>query len=119
MVAAINGPTSICSGLSATLTASGGGTYAWSNSLGSAAAVTVSPTTATTYTVTVTNNSCTATASQTVSVQSAPTAVINGASSVCAGSAITLTANGGNTYTWSNGGGTSASACLLYTSRCV
>ena len=108
--AAINGPTSICSGLSATLTASGGGTYAWSNSLGSAAAVTVSPTTATTYTVTVTNNSCTATASQTVSVQSAPTAVINGASSVCAGSSITLTANGGNTYTWSNGGGTNASA---------
>jgi hypothetical protein len=110
VVAAINGPTTICSGLSATLTASGGGTYAWSNSLGSAAAVTVSPTTATTYTVTVTNNSCTATASQTVSVQSAPTAVINGASSVCAGSSITLTANGGNTYTWSNGGGTSASA---------
>jgi hypothetical protein len=110
VVAAINGPTSICSGLSATLTASGGGTYAWSNSLGSAAAVTVSPTTATTYTVTVTNNSCTATASQTVSVQSAPTAVINGASSVCAGSSITLTANGGNTYTWSNGGGTNASA---------
>jgi hypothetical protein len=110
VVAAINGPTTICSGLSATLTASGGGTYAWSNSLGSAAAVTVSPTTATTYTVTVTNNNCTATASQTVSVQSAPTAVINGASSVCAGSSITLTANGGNTYTWSNGGGTSASA---------
>jgi hypothetical protein len=37
---------------------------------------------------------------------------IAGASSVCAGSvcSITLTANGGNTYTWSNGGGTSASA---------
>jgi hypothetical protein len=110
VVAAINGPTTICSGLSATLTASGGGTYAWSNALGSAAAVTVSPTTATTYTVTVTNNNCTATASQSVSVQSAPTAVINGASSVCAGSSITLTANGGNTYTWSNGGGTNASA---------
>jgi hypothetical protein len=116
VVAAINGPTTICSGLSATLTASGGGTYAWSNSLGSAAAVTVSPTTATTYTVTVTNNSCTATASQTVSVQSAPTAVINGASSVCAGSSITLTANGGNTYAWSNGGGNTASATFSPTS---
>jgi hypothetical protein len=110
VVATINGPTTICSGLSATLTASGGGTYAWSNALGSAAAVTVSPTTATTYTVTVTNNNCSATATQTVSVQSAPTAVINGASSVCAGSSITLTANGGNTYTWSNGGGTNATA---------
>ncbi len=36
--------------------------------------------------------------------------MINGASSVCAGSSITLTANGGNTYTWSNSGGNAASA---------
>ncbi len=105
--AAINGPSTICSGLSATLTASGGGTYAWSNAATSSS-TTVTPTAATTYTVTVTNNSCTATASQTVSVQSTPTAVINGASSVCAGSSLTLTANGGNTYSWSNGLGSNA-----------
>ncbi len=99
---AINGPTTICSGLSATLTASGGGTYAWSNSGGSNASATFSPTTNTTYTVTVTGTgNCTATASQTISVQSAPTATIAGPSSVCAGSSVTLTANGGNTYAWS------------------
>ncbi len=100
--ASINGPTTICSGLSATLTASGGGTYNWSNALGTNASVTVSPSSATTYTVTVTGTgNCTATASQTVSVQSAPTATISGATSVCAGGSVTLTANGGNTYTWS------------------
>ena len=101
--ASINGPTTICSGLSATLTASGGGTYNWSNSLGTNAAITVSPTSTTTYTVTVTGTgNCTATASQTVSVQSAPTATISGNTNICNGESTTLTANGGNTYTWSN-----------------
>lgn len=108
-VATINGPTTICAGLSATLTASGGASYAWSNSLGSNAAITVSPTQNTAYTVTVSNGNCTATASQTVSVQSAPTATVSGNTTICNGESTTLTANGGNTYTWSNGlGSTSA-----------
>lgn len=109
VTAAINGPTTICSGLQAALTASGGSSYAWSNGLGSTAAVTVSPTANTTYTVTVTGaGNCTATASQTVSVQSAPTAVISGNTTICSGESTTLTANGGNTYTWGNGLGTNA-----------
>jgi hypothetical protein len=107
--AAINGPTTICSGLSATLTASGGGTYAWGNGLGSNAAITVTPTTTTTYSVTVTGaGNCTATTSQTVSVQSSPTATISGPTALCIGDSITLTANGGNTYAWSNGAATSS-----------
>ncbi|HLP50632.1 MAG TPA: T9SS type A sorting domain-containing protein [Chitinophagales bacterium] len=105
--AAINGPSNICSGLSATLTASGGGTYSWSNSE-TTAAITVTPVSATTYTVTVTANNCTATASQTVSVQNTPTASITGSTSVCAGGSVSLTANGGNTYTWGNGLGTNS-----------
>ncbi|MCW5908281.1 MAG: T9SS type A sorting domain-containing protein [Chitinophagales bacterium] len=112
VTASINGPSTICSGTSATLTASGGGvpiTYQWSNSLGIGSTKTVTPTVATTYTVTVTGSgNCTATASQTVSVQSAPTATISGANTVCAGSSTTLTANGGNTYEWSNSASTSA-----------
>lgn len=107
--AAINGPTTICAGLPATLTASGGGTYNWSNSLGSNAGITVSPTQTTTYTVTVTGaGNCTATATQTVSVQAAPTAVVTGNSTICSGESTTLTANGGNTYTWGNGLGSNA-----------
>jgi len=109
VTAAINGPTTICSGLQATLTASGGTSYAWSNSGGSSASATFTPTQTTTYTVTVTGaGNCTATASQTVSVQSAPTATIAGSTEVCAGSSTTLTANGGNTYTWANGLGGNA-----------
>jgi predicted transcriptional regulator len=101
--AAINGPTTLCAGLSATLTASGGGTYLWSNAA-TTAAITVTPASTTTYTVTVTNaNACTASASQSVSVNASPTASITGTNTVCAGASTSLTANGGNTYTWSNG----------------
>jgi hypothetical protein len=65
--AAVNAsPPSVCAGQSTTLTASGGGTYAWSNGQ-SASSVTVSPAATTTYTVTVTSaEGCTATATQTI-----------------------------------------------------
>lgn len=109
--AAINGPSSICSGLSATLTASGGSSYAWSNNE-TTAAITVTPTSATTYTVTATLSGCTATASQSVSVQSTPVASISGPATVCAGQSVSLTANGGNTYAWSNNLGSNATVSV-------
>ncbi len=59
---------SVCSGVSVTLTASGGASYAWSTS-DNTAETTVSPSTTTSYTVTVTGaNTCTATASKSVTV---------------------------------------------------
>ncbi len=107
--AAINGPTTICTGLSATLTASGGTSYSWSNGLGNTAQITVSPGSNTSYIVTVTDiNNCSATASATVDVTSAPVATISGATQVCAGESVSLTANGGNTYQWANGLGNTA-----------
>ena len=109
-MAAINGPTAICSGLQATLTASGGTGYSWSNGLGTNAQVNVQPTNNTTYTVTVTNaNNCSATAQQTVSVTNAPTASITGPTQICYGYDVILYAHGGNTYTWSGGLGSADS----------
>lgn len=105
--AAINGPSTICSGLPATLTASGGSSYAWSNNE-TTASITVTPTSATTYTVTATLSGCTATASQTVTVQSTPVASISGPATVCAGQSVSLTANGGNSYAWSDNLGSNA-----------
>ncbi|MFN8309596.1 MAG: immunoglobulin domain-containing protein [Chitinophagales bacterium] len=101
----------ICSGASATLTASGGGTYSWSNSGGNAAAATFSPTGITTYTVTVSNANCSATASRLVTVNALPIVTISPASaSICAGSSAVLTASGASTYNWSNSGGNNAAA---------
>jgi len=67
-IASISGLNSVCNGNSTTLTASGGGTYAW-NTGATTAAISVTPVSTTTYTVTVTNASgCTATANRTVTV---------------------------------------------------
>ena len=89
------------------LTATGGGTYAWSGGLGNNATVTVNA--AGTYTVTVTAaNGCTAEKSVTITTDGdIPTIVItpDPATTVltCKIPSISLTATGGASYTWSNG----------------
>jgi len=106
--AAIGGNTSICTGQSTTLTASGGGTYVW-NTGPSTSAITVNPTTNTTYTVTVTGaNGCTNSSSATVTMNSLPVANISGTQTVCAGGSATLNASGGSSYSWSTGATTSS-----------
>jgi hypothetical protein len=58
----------ICQGAPVTLTASGGGTYAWSHGLGSNPVVNVNPMFSTTYIVTVTDQGCSATATASIVV---------------------------------------------------
>lgn len=107
-IVAITGNTSICTGSSTTLTATGGGSYLWSNG-GTTSAITVSPpNTTTTYTVTVTSASgCITTASTTVTVGNTFAPTITGNTSICVGSSSTLSTSGGGTYAWSNGATTS------------
>jgi subtilisin-like proprotein convertase family protein len=90
----------ICSGNSATLTASGGGAYLWSTTE-TTSSITVSPTSNATYSVTVTNSGCSGTASTLVTVQSLPDPNLPSFVSVCIGSSTTFTASGGGTYLWS------------------
>ena len=58
-----------------------------------------------TYTLTVTETAtnCTKTASVNVIVNALPTVTISGATTICAGTSATLTAQGANSYVWSNG----------------
>ena len=93
----------ICLGNTATLTASGGVSYAWSNGANTAS-TTVNN--ANTYTVTVTGaNGCTNTASNVVSVNPTPAAVVtaSGPLTFCQGGSVTLSATGATSYIWSNG----------------
>ncbi|MFZ1703452.1 MAG: hypothetical protein WAT79_03845, partial [Saprospiraceae bacterium] len=101
----------ICIGDDATLIASGGTGYLWSNGE-TTATITVSPLTTTTYTVTVTNNGCSSFTSTTITVNPIPTALIavsdmsgttNDDGIICAGSTADLTASGGTDYLWSTG----------------
>ncbi|MDX2279928.1 MAG: zinc-dependent metalloprotease family protein, partial [Saprospiraceae bacterium] len=76
----------ICSSASATLTASGGTSYAWSTGANTAA-ILVAPAATTTYTVTVTNaNGCAATSTRTITVNTPPTAfTVTGGGGYCLG----------------------------------
>ncbi len=93
----------ICVGECATLEATGGVTYQWSNGE-NGASITVTPTQTTTYTVTVTDvNNCTDTDQVTVFVGSANVAASTPTPSICVGASATITATGSGNYVWSNG----------------
>jgi PKD repeat protein len=92
----------ICSGQSATLTATGGTTYLW-NTGSTSNPLTVTPVSTTTYTVTGTTSSCSGSATATVTVNPIPTTPTATATSpVCAGSTISLSTPtvAGATYVW-------------------
>jgi hypothetical protein len=102
---------SICEGQSATLTATGGLSYEWSQATGLSATtgstVTSSTTTNTTYTVTGTGaNGCSNSATASVTVNALPTATITPATAttVCQGGGVVLNANtgAGLSYQWFN-----------------
>jgi hypothetical protein len=94
----------ICNGSPVTLTATGATTYTWTN--GVTNGVAFSPSVTATYTVTGSNASgCAGTAVQTLSVNPLPVLSTSASpsSTLCAGSALTLTGSGANTYTWTGG----------------
>ena len=108
----------ICQGATANLTASPAGlTYAWTiqgNATVLGTSSTYSPTvnSNTTFNVKVTDgNGCFNTASVDVATQAGPTLSVSAASStICNGNATTLSASGGNTYSWSPSTGLSATS---------
>ncbi|MCB0661080.1 MAG: hypothetical protein KDC04_09090, partial [Saprospiraceae bacterium] len=90
----IQGDSEICFGSSTVLTASGGGTYAWNTGV-SGSSITVTPIETTTYTVTVTSDhGCISTGWVTVTVHPLPEIIIEGDTTICAGSCTTLTVVG-------------------------
>lgn len=91
-----------CAGKTFSISASGAPSFTWNPGNIIAATTTVAPWVNTTYTVTGANGPCFDQKLVTLSVQPAPTLVVGttGANSVCAGSNITFTAGGANSYTW-------------------
>lgn len=103
-IISISGSSTVCSGNSTTLTASGALTYSWSSG-GLSATETIMPTSNKTYTVTGTDgNGCSKTAAKIVTVKALPTLNITGISTICSGKSTTLTASGAATYLWNTGG---------------
>ena len=90
----------ICSGVSTTLSATGGSTYSWSPSTGLSCATCNStianPTATTIYTVTGSNGVCSSMAVVTVDVSPTPNPIIiaGGATTFCSGGSVALSTNG-------------------------
>lgn len=104
----ILGPTSLCAGQTATLTAQPNNyaDYLWSNGNTGSTITVNSPGT---YSVTATlAGGCTASATTTLQAITANPPNITGGTALCPGSTLTLTATGGPyaSYNWSNGGTT-------------
>ncbi len=99
--------TTICTGQSANISASGAATYSWSPATNlnttTGSNVIANPTSSTVYTVIGTSSiGCTSAATATVNV--IPTPILNVVSNpptICVGQSSTLTASGANTYVWS------------------
>ncbi len=95
----------ICVGQPATLMVSGADTYTWSTNSNSTSIV-VTPAINSTYTVSGTSLAgCLNSATTQVIVTTSPTVTVN-SETICSGNSATLTANGVNTFTWSNNSNT-------------
>ena len=94
----------LCAGQSASITATGGAQYLWSNGSPFPVMITT-PSVSTPYTVVVTSpESCTNQAIVNVTVNPTPTlTTLASRTVICRNETTTLTANGANTYGWSDG----------------
>ncbi len=101
----------ICAGSQVIKTATGATTYTWNPGNLTGTTQTLSPATTTTYTVVGTVGTCTGQTTFVIVTTTVLTGVSASPSSttVCAGSAVGLTASGGTTYTWQPGNVTGAS----------
>jgi gliding motility-associated-like protein len=101
-VSASSSPTNLCTGKTATLTASGAQTYTWQPLNIANAQVTVNPVTTTVYTVSATSSlSCNNSTTISLLVSVSPT--VSGSANptvICSGSPATMTVTGGTTYSW-------------------
>jgi hypothetical protein len=100
LTVSVSGPSAICNGQTANLTANGAATYSW-NTGASTNTIAPTPTTTTTYSVTGSSGSCNNTTTVTVNVNPNPTVTaVSNTSLICVGQTVSLTASGASTYTW-------------------
>lgn len=102
---------SVCSGGSATLTATGASQYGWLPGPVLGSSLVVSPSAMSVYTVGGTAGTCTGSATYTLGVYPNPTVSVSGNTLVCTtgpNASATFTSNGASTYMWAAGTSTAA-----------
>jgi len=104
----VSGNTTVCTGATTTLTASGVNTYTWSDG-GTSNVNVITPNSSTTFTLNGTTlNGCPASLIVPINVVNPPTVSISGGDTICEGKFATLVANatGAVTYGWNSGANT-------------
>lgn len=103
-VSLIASPATVCANGNCTLNAVSPATvFLWAplNYTTASGLTYVTPSVTTVYTLTTSDGTCSGVGTLTVYVNPIPTvSIVSSGSAVCQGAAITMTANGGNTYTW-------------------
>jgi len=95
-------PQSVSCGSNATLQATSSTNYSWSTGATTSSIIINSPTISTQYTVTSTNTlGCSVSTVAVLNVTPFPLSVNASSLTICVGDAVTISANGGFTYTWS------------------
>ena len=95
--------TNVCSGNTATMSASGASSFTWNPGVLAGATQTFNIANTQIYTVTGSNGICSSNSTGTLTVISTPTVSVPN-STVCSGSTVLVTANGASSYTWNPGG---------------
>ncbi|HRD38705.1 MAG TPA: hypothetical protein PLC65_08740, partial [Bacteroidia bacterium] len=102
---ATSSSTAICSGQSATLSASGATSYTWNPGGLTTSSIVVNPTSNTTYTLIGTNGTCSSSTTLSLIVNPTPTVTASASPTlICGTGTATLTASGATSYTWNPGG---------------
>lgn len=107
VITVTNGPTlttisqTICTGQTATVSASGATTYTW-NTGSNSTTINPAPLATTIYTVIGANGTCSTSTTATVTVN-APAPITVNSATICGGQTATLIASGATTYTWNTG----------------
>lgn len=99
----------ICSGQTATLSASGASSYTWIPGGSNGTTLAVSPASSSVYTITGSTGSCTSAIASSVGVISSLTLTVN-SPTICLGQLATLNAGGAVSYSWTGGPNTSTFA---------
>ncbi|MGL5889683.1 MAG: T9SS type A sorting domain-containing protein, partial [Bacteroidia bacterium] len=111
-VVTITGSPVVCTGSPFTLTASAGSSYLW-NTGATSSSITDTITANQTYIVAVTDsNGCAGEDTLDVTVNSLPSVVVSGDTSLCQGGSATLVASGASTYIWLPNNQTTASVTV-------
>ncbi|MBO6516574.1 MAG: right-handed parallel beta-helix repeat-containing protein [Bacteroidia bacterium] len=113
-VAAVGADT-ICTGDTASLSASGAQTYSWDIVNADKATIKVTPMSTTVYTVTGTSNGCSSNDQVRIQVDTTPVVVAIGQDTICEGQGTWISATGADAYSWWNGVGVTDSIRVVPT----